>query len=167
MKTLLNIALGLALPIMATAQPGPAAKILKQHATVPGYSTAHITHHLFHTFLALADDDTEQELRAVTANFTDIRLLSIDSAIVPERARSFVPDMSAMLAEGGYMKLHSVVHEGRNIQLMVWGENGAMSELALVGDAFVAILNGPLDLEKIVALSEAMYMEGFELLQEE
>jgi len=169
MKTVINLALGLALCTTAAAQNSPAGNILEQYSGVRGYQTAHITEYMFNTFLALAEDDAEAEVQSLVGNLTDVRLLTVDTAGGQLANPNFYPDITTALTEQGYMTLQSMQSNGKGLKLMVHGDAGTMDELALVGESFMAVLSGEIELQQILLLAEALDVEALEqdMLEEE
>ena len=166
MKLFASIVLGVTLPCALMAQTSTAEQFLANHSSQPGYSNAYITDYMFHLFLRMAEEETQQELGAITSGLSGINLLTVDTTLAPEKAATFYADASSTLTQSGYMTVKSLMLDGKELKLMIGGSNGEISELVMVGDYFMAALFGSMDLEQIVMLSENFDLAGTEPVPE-
>ena len=160
MKLFASIVLGVTLPCALMAQTSAADQFLLNRSSQPGYSNAYITDYMFHMFLRLAEDETQQELTALTTGLNGINLLMVDTAQAPEQAASFYADATASLTQSGYITVKSMMLDGHEMKLLIGGSNGEISELVMVGDLFMAAVDGSMELEQIVMLSENIDFAG-------
>ena len=91
-----------------------------------------------------------------------MKLLTVDSVLEPLKAKSFRDDMMATLTEANYTTMMTIDNDGNEIKLLIYGTTGMINELVMVGDMYMAVLLGEIDMQTIVTLGENIYIEGFD-----
>ena len=167
MKKLMVILIGM-LPIVASAQESQLNSLFNKYSGQEGYTSIHITEHLFNMFKDVNSEQQEKEFKDAVSGLEAIKILVADEE-KGEAVAQFENELSSIFSNDLFKEL-MVIRDGEETVAFFIKENeGFINEFAMKvtgsGEPFLLFLKGNIDLEKISSLSKTMNVKGFEHLE--
>ncbi len=164
MKTInLIVCLLVSLPCLVWAQSSPYQQFYEKYAGQEGYTSIHITPHMFNLFKKLDTDAEKGEFEEVVKSLTSIKMLVADSTTLIKN-HSFNKQLSA-LQSNNYKELMQIQDGSEKITFLMNEKAGKISEFVMIikGSETVLIsLEGNMDLEQISKLSKSINIDGLQ-----
>ncbi len=169
MKKLVLILI-MALPLYSWAQASELNKLFDKYSGQKGFTSLHITRHLFELFKQVETAQQGKEFAEAVTTLRSIKLLVADSSTHVAMNRRLVRDILTSLPRDKYTELMVFQQNGRETITVLIREDGAVIREFLMTidspkEAVLIFLEGNIDLEKISKLSRTMNIQGFEHLE--
>jgi hypothetical protein len=169
MKKLLCIIL-IALPALSWAQSSKLDKLFDRYSGQQGFTSLHITRHLFNLFKKVETAQQGKEFDEAITSLRSIKLLVADSTTNAAMNYTLIRDVLGSLKRDAYTELMVFQQNGREtITVLIREEGPVIQEFLMTIDspneAVFIFLEGNIDLEKIARLSKTMNIQGFEHLE--
>lgn len=169
MKKLLCIIL-IALPALSWAQSSELDKLFDRYSGQQGFTSLHITRHLFNLFKKVETAQQGKEFDEAITSLRSIKLLVADSTANAAMNYSLIRDVLRSLKRDAYTELMVFQQNGRETITVLIREDGPVIQEFLMTvdspkEAVFIFLEGNIDLEKIARLSKTMNIQGFEHLE--
>jgi hypothetical protein len=158
------------LPLFSWAQATELNKMFDRYSGQEGFTSLHITRHLFELFKKVETAQQGKEFDEAVTSLRSIKLLVADSTTHAAMNRTLVRDILTSLKRDNYSELMVFQQNGREtITVLIREEGPVIKEFLMTIDspkeAVFIFLEGNIDLEKISRLSRTMNIEGFEHLE--
>ena len=169
MKRLICIFI-IALPLFSWAQASELDKMFDRYSGQKGFTSLHITRHLFDLFKKAETAQQGKEFDEAVTSLRSIKLLVADSITNAAMNYSLIRDVLRSLNRDAYTELMVFQQNGREtITVLIREEGPVIQEFLMTIDspkeAVFIFLEGNIDLEKIARLSKTMNIQGFEHLE--
>ena len=158
------------LPLLSWAQASELNKMFDRYAGQEGFTSLHITRHLFDLFKRVETAQQGKEFDEAVTSLRSIKLLVADSTTHAAMNRTLVRDIHKSLPRDKYSELMVFQQNGRETITVLIREDGpVINEFLMTIDspkeAVFIFLEGNIDLGKISRLSRTMNIQGFEHLE--
>lgn len=158
------------LPLVSWTQASELNKMFDRYSGQEGFTSLHITRHLFELFKKVETAQQGKEFDEAVTSLRSIKLLVADSATNAAMNHTFVRDILTLLPRDKYSELMVFQQHGRETITVLIREEGPVIEEFLMTidtprEAVFILLEGNIDLEKISRLSRTMNIQGFEHLE--
>ncbi|GEM_PF-1671295 len=167
MKKLLVILIGM-LPIVALAQESQLNFLFDKYSGQKGYTSIHITEHLFNMFKDVNSERQEKEFKDAVSGLEAIKILVADEK-KGEAGAQFENKLSSIFSDDLFKELMVIRDGNETVAFFIKEDEGFIKEFAMTvtgdGETFLLFLEGNIDLEKISNLSKTMNLKGFEHLE--
>lgn len=169
MKKLICIII-IALPLSCWAQASELNKLFDRYSGQQGFTSLHITRHLFKLFKKVESAQQGKEFDEAITSLRSIKLLVADSTTNAAMNYSLIKDALSLLQRNAYTELMVFQQNGKEtITVLIREEGPVIQEFLMTIDsqkeAVFIFLEGNIDLEKIARLSRTMNIQGFEHLE--
>ncbi len=170
MKKLVWITIIMALPLFSMAQASELNKLFDRYAGQEGFTSLHITRHLFELFKKVETAQQGKEFDEAVTSLRSIKLLIADSTTHAAMNHRLVRDILSSLPRDKYTELIVFQQNGRETITVLIREDGPVIEEFLMtvdspSEAVFIFLEGNIDLENISRLSRTMDIKGLEHLE--
>lgn len=153
---------------ISQAQSSAVDKLFDKYALEEGFSSVHITKHMFELFaeknMAMEESEAMQE---AISGIESIKILTIEDSVLNHQI-NFYDEIGKDIPFDEYKTLLVVKETGQHLRMMIKESNGKISEFLMLGggdDNVLINIIGEIDLDEILKISQAIDVEGMQDLK--